>query len=330
MVAIKKGEITNGLPLPWPALDELMCGLEPGLIIVGAEKSGGKTTFELNLCDHLARNGCPIGRAGLDMSVESLLCRSVVREARISLPRLKHGHAKWNQMATVKECKNLIATWPYYIIENGTVSGICQEARMLKIKHDIQLLTVDFMQLVVTDDGRIDSNMNMLMGVVTRTFKALAFELDIPVILLSQFSRAIARPNEKRRRPVLTDLRDSGNIEQNATQVILLSKALPEDFPAIAWDENGEETEWLTLPPEAEKKYYRPVIADLAKNQNGETGEIPLVLAASYFRLDEAGTGYKTMAADLLRYERETIDEEAQSSIPGERVCDGDDDFDVE
>ncbi len=312
MVDIKEGRRSNGLPLPWDGLNTMMCGLEPGLIVIGALRSTGKTTLELNICDYLAAQGVPVARACLDMSREQLLCRSVICAARVSMPRIKRGYARWNQLETVRECKDLVAKWPFHVIESNTVEEICREARMLKLKHDIQLLTVDFAQLVGSlENPKLEGQLVILMGVVTKALKALAFELEIPVILLSQLNRASGKAGEKARRPVLSDLRDSGKIEENATQVLLLSKALEDDLP-------------MELPEDADRGFYRPVIFDLAKNQNGETGEIHMVLRPNYFRFDESEPEYVDMKYKLAEFRRETEKEIAESDIPGARETDTD------
>ena len=316
MVAIKNGDRTNGLPLPWPKLDAMMCGLEPGLILVGARPSAGKTTLEVNIVDYLAREGCPVGRACLDMSKEALLSRSVIRESRVSLPLLKYGYARWNQLETVRECKDLVASWPIHVIEDNTLEGICSTARMLKLKHGIELLTVDFAQLITTGNGHMDSNMNALMGMVTKQLKALAFELDIPVVLLSQLSRGSDKDD---RRPRLSDLRDSGNLEQNATQVILMSKAKPEDYFDYDKTLNPE-----PLPEDADRRILRGVILDLAKNQNGEIGALEVWLRPNYFRFEEAEPEFNGLKEKLVAYEKDAK-ADAASDLNEPVVCDGDD-----
>ncbi len=321
MEDIKKGIISNGLPLPWPSMDKMMCGLEPGLILVGARPSCGKTTLEVNIADFLAREGCPVARACLDMSKEALLVRSVMRESRVSLPRMKYGYARWSQISTVKECKDLVAGWPFHVIEDGTLDGICSAARMLKLKHDIELLTVDFAQLVTTGNGHLDANMNALLGLVTKQLKALAFELDIPVLLLSQLSRG---SDKDARRPKLSDLRDSGNLEQNATQVILMSKAKPEDYEAYDQSTNPE-----PLSKDVDRRILRGLVVDLAKNQQGEIGALEMWLRPNYFRIEEAEPEFTDLHAKLGQFTRETNADEVCDPNE-EAVCDGDDEVEIE
>jgi len=319
MVDIKNGLRTNGLPLPWPVLNKMMSGLEPGLILVGARPSCGKTTLEVNICDFLARNGVEVARACLDMSREALLVRSVIRESRVSLPRMKYGFARWSQLETVRECKDLVASWPHHVIEDNTLDGICSTARMLKLKHNIELLTVDFAQLITSGNGALDGNMNALMGQVTKKLKALAFELDIPVLLLSQLNRGSDKDD---RRPVLSDLRDSGNLEQNATQVILMSKAKQEDYSGYDKESNPE-----PLPEDVDRRILRGIVFDLAKNQNGETGMVEMWMRPNYFRFEQAESEFMDIDFKRAEWVRETNTDEACD--PAEAcVCDTDGEID--
>jgi len=314
MEDIKNGKSSNGLPLPWPDLDAMMCGLEVGLIIIGARPSAGKTTMEVNISDYLTQQGCPVARACLDMSPESLLSRSVIRESRVSLPKLKLGFAKWSELSTVKKCKDVVAKWPIHLIEDRALDGICASARMMKLKHGIQLLTVDFAQLVNSGNSTLDTNMNAWMGRVTSQLKSLAFELNIPVLLLSQLGRGNTKEN---RRPRLSDLRDSGNLEQNATQVILLSKAFPDDY--IEYDKN---TNPEPLPEDADRRILRGIIVEIAKAQNGEVGVIMMWMRPNYFRLEQASSGFSDLSEKLSVYTREA---EKDAFTDEDVVCDGDD-----
>ena len=301
MEGIKRGEIQNGLPLPWPGLDDMMCGLQPGLIVVGARPSAGKTTMAVNLSDYLVREGCHGASACLDMSREQLLVRSVIRESRVSLPRLNRGYARWSQIETVKECKNLVAKWPLHVIEERTLQGVCSQARMLKLKFDIQFLVIDFLTQLHVEGWRGDRRTEI--GRITSTLKALAFDLGIPVILLSQLSRGSVKDA---RAPRLDDLRESGDIEQDATQVLLIYKALPEYYEAYDKDNNPE-----PLPEDADRRFLRGVIFDLAKNQQGETGMVEMWMRPNYFRFEEAEPGFVDLQGKLAEFGMETAKDDA-------------------
>lgn len=308
MELIRKGELRPGLPLPWRGLDKMMCGLQPGLIVIGARPSVGKTTLAVNITDFLARKGIPGAWVPQDMGWEQTLVRSVIRESRVSLPRLNRGYARWNQVETVRQCKDLVKSWPLYPIESPTLQTILTQSRMLKLKHDIQYVVIDFLTLLHVEGWRGDRRTEI--GRITGSLKALALELGIPVILLSQLARGSVKDGG--RRPRLDDLRESGDIEQDATQVLLLSKADPEDYEDYRPPEKGEEKQ-SPLPEDAEARYLRGVIVDLAKNQQGEIGPIEMWQRPNYFRMDEAESGFCDLFSKLSEY---------GSQLKEDEVCD--------
>lgn len=314
MEKIKKGELQAGLSLPWRKLDMAMCGLQPGLIVLGARPSVGKTTLAVNISDHQARQGIPGAWVPCDMGWEQTLVRSVIRESRVSLPRLNRGFARWNQVQSVRECAALVSSWPLYPIEENTLGPIMTGIRMLKLKHDIQYVVIDFLTLLHVEDWRGDRRTEI--GQITGSLKRLGLELGIPILLLSQLSRGTVKDA---RRPRLDDFRESGDIEQDATQAILMSKALPEDYED--YDYNTKEN---PLPEDAEKRYLRGIVVDLAKSQQGETGEILMWQRPNYFRMDDADAGFCDLRGKLSEYGNDLKKDDACD--PEEPcVCDGDD-----
>lgn len=297
MEAIKRGEISAGLPLPWPQLDRMMCGLQPGLIMLGARPSVGKTTLAVNISDHLARQGIPGAWVPRDMGWEQTLVRSIIRESRVSLPRLNRGFARWNQIATVKECARLVKSWPLHAINESNLDAITTQARMLKLKHDIQYLVLDFLTLFHVEGWRGERRTEI--GRITGELKGLGLELGIPVLLLSQLSRGSVKDGG--RRPRMDDFRESGDIEQDATQALLLSKALPEDYEDYRAPAKGEEKQ-SPLPEDADARYLRGVIVDLQKNQQGETGAVQMWMRPNYFRMEMAEPSFCDLKAKLAEY----------------------------
>jgi len=258
----------TGLPTPWASLNEITCGLQPGIYMLAARPSQGKTTVEDQLTDFLAQQGIPVARATLDMTVERLLARTTARRAGVSLPKLNAGYAGDNQIAKVTEAGELISEYPMYITDElFDVNAICTWVRAMKIKHDIQLFTLDYVQQVEVS-GRATQymNENQVLTQVSRKFKRLALQLKIPIILLSQLNRG---SDKEDRIPTLSDLRGSGSLEQDANVVILLYHDKTET------DQNGKRPQWM----------------DVAKNQDGPTGTLPFWFWANYFRFDEAHVG---------------------------------------
>lgn len=293
MEKIKNKELSAGLPLPWPGLDKMMCGLQPGLIMLGARPSVGKTTLAVNISDYLARQGIPGAWVPRDMGWEQTLVRSVIRESRVSLPRLNRGYARWSQVETVRQCTELVKGWPLHAINEGNLDAILTQARMLKLKHDIQYLVIDFLTLLHVEGWRGERRTEI--GKITGGLKALGLELGLPVILLSQLSRGSVK--EGNRRPRMDDFRESGDIEQDATQAILLSKALPDDYNDFDKNTNPD-----PLPQEADARYLRGVVLDLAKNQQGETGHIEMWLRPNYFRMEQADASFCDLKGKLSEY----------------------------
>jgi replicative DNA helicase len=266
-------DVLSGLPTPWPSVNRLTCGIDVGLYIVAGRPSAGKTTVEDCITLNLAQAGVPVARVALDMGWKGrVLQRSACRLAGVSLPKLKLGFATHKQLAAVKEAMLEIGPLPMFINENSyDVDDICSWARSMKFKHGIQLLTIDFVQLVrCRVDGKY-MNRNEEIGYITSRLKKLSADLQMPVMLLSQLSRGLKDGKEKP--PRLEDLRDSGNLEQDARCVWALWK---------------DQRDHLLEKERAAHNKLRPVWFDVLKDQDGETGKLPFWMRPNYFRFDEA------------------------------------------
>jgi replicative DNA helicase len=254
----------SGLPTPWDSLNEITCGLKPGLYVIAARPSQGKTTIEDQISEFLANKGIPVARATLDMTVDRLLARMMARRSGVSLPKLNAGFAGENQLAKVSETGELIGAYPMWITDElCELNAICTWVRALKIKHDIQLFTLDYIQQVeLAGRGANFMNENSTITMVSKKLKRLALELKIPFIILSQLNRGSDKDD---RIPVLSDMRGSGSLEQDANVAMLLYH--DKDLP----DRDGKRPQWV----------------DVAKNQDGPTGTLPFWFWANYFRFDE-------------------------------------------
>ena len=262
------GKPAIGLPLPWEQLTQMMCGIEDGMTIIAGRPSAGKSTLEDEISTFLALEGLPVARCQLDMNRKKSLSRAVCRMAGVSLPKLKFGYARQDQLAKVREAQQVVGSLPMWINERDfTLRAICSWARMMKLKYDVGLLTLDHIQLVQVDQGLSrGANDNTKVGYVSSTLKALAAELGIPLLVLSQLSRGF---DKESRRPRLSDLRDSGSLEQDAAKVLFV-------YPEYR----------AKLLAELETAARRPVWMDLMKNQDGELGQIPFWLWKKYFRFE--------------------------------------------
>src|SRR5713101_2680219 len=264
----REGKSITGLSTGYGELDRLTSGLQPSeLLILAARPSQGKTALALNLAENMAvRAGHPVAIFSLEMSKESLLQRMVASVAEVDAHKFRTGHLgreDWKRMA---DALGELASAPLWIDDAGaiTVVEIGAKARRLKRDKGLAMLVVDYLQLI-NARGRFN-NRNEEVSTITRGLKALAKELQVPVLVLSQLTRA---PERDERRPQLADLRESGAIEQDADVVMFIYR--PNFFKPGATPEEREETELL-----------------IAKQRNGPTDRIKFVFRIRLTRFEEA------------------------------------------
>lgn len=217
----------TGIPSGFPKLDEATRGWQAGdLIIIAARPSVGKTALALHLADHAADNSIkrfPVAVWSLEMGAESLVERMLSQKSEILLHRIQTGRLDDEQMKQLYQ-KGIQALHDLniYFDENTglTLNNLRAKARRLKKKHNLGLIIVDYMQLMsIGDDSR---NREQEIAKISRGLKNLAKELKIPVIALSQLSRDIEKRSGFKKKPQLSDLRESGSIEQDADVVVFL------------------------------------------------------------------------------------------------------------
>lgn len=254
-----------GLPWPWESVNQDTGGIkDQNLHIIAARPSMGKTAVALEVIKHITKElGIPAGLFSLEMSDYELKDRLFANETNtngLDIARGSFDSESWDRLTTAA---GELSEIPLFQAEPDLKSlpDIKNEARKLKRKHDIQLLVVDYLQLVtgVNEDTRSRS-----VGEISRTFKQIARELDIPVILLAQLSRAVEQRNDKR--PVLSDLRDSGEIEQDA------------DFVAFLYRDEYYD-------PDTDKPGVLEFI--IGKQRNGPTPDIDLAFLKEWQRVEE-------------------------------------------
>ena len=262
-----------GIETPWQQVTRTMCGLDEGLIIVAGRPSAGKTTLEDAIAHHAAQMGIGVARATLDSTRKQLLARSICRSAGISMPKMKFGFGTKAQHAAALAAASDISELPLFFNDRDTdIAQICAWARYMKRKNDIGLLTVDYIQLIgAACMGRQEWDAVARVTFVSRTLKALGYELKIPVLVLSQLSRLMEQEN---REPKLSDLRDSGAIEQDANKVV---------FVYVDQKKRKE----MEGERRGATKHKRPVWVNVMKQKDGETGAIPMWLYPPYFRFAE-------------------------------------------
>jgi len=253
-----------GMRSGWRVMDDVANGLEDGTMIIIAGLPGqGKTTLEDQIACHVAEHYGPVARVTIDMTRKDLLERALCRLSGVSMPKLRRGYVKvgsaqWDQVCSHKE---LVQDFPLKILEGETnLNAILTWIRMMKMKHDIKLFTVDYIQQIYTGEPGTDANENVRLTKVSSELKRLCMSLKIPGIVLSQLSRGSARDN---RPPQLHDLRGSGSIEQDASMVMVTYKNQNEELST---------------------KNMRAQYVDILKNKNGQTGQMAFWFHAPYFR----------------------------------------------
>jgi replicative DNA helicase len=270
-----------GLEVPWTKLHKMICGLETGLTLLAARPSAGKTTMEDMISHYVAGQGVGVLRITLDSSKKELVMRALSRMSGLSLPKAKFGFAREDQLAGMDTAVPVIGALPMWIVDDITeTSAICALAREMKVRKNIGLMTIDYAQIMrMSELGRGAENENFLFGKISQALKLLSFELNIPVLLLSQLSRAGGVAGGT---PDLTHLRGSGSFEQDASKVIMLWR---DEDTAKGWDDAylgaGYQDRWT--------KQHRPVQVGVMKHKNGECGTIPMVLNGNYFFFEECG-----------------------------------------
>ena len=257
-----KGCIT-GLPTGFTELDHLTAGLQKSdLILVAARPSMGKTAFTLNIAAHVVlRAKEPVAFFSLEMSKEQLVQRLLCSEGRIDSQRLRVGELEEKEWGDLIDTANRLSAAPLYIDDTPsiTVMELRSKARRLKAEHGLSLIVIDYLQLMQGRASKNGDNRQQEISEISRSLKALARELNVPVIALSQLSRSVESRQIKR--PMLSDLRESGSLEQDADIVMFLYR---EDY----------------YDPETENKNITEVI--IAKHRNGPVDTVDLTFLKQF------------------------------------------------
>ena len=217
-----KGTVT-GIPTGFIDLDYKLSGFQPSdFILIAARPSMGKTAFVLNLAQHMAfKKDVPVAIFSLEMSKEQLVNRMLSLESHVDAQKIRTGRLNDEEWMNLVEGSANIANSKLFIDDTPgiTLSAMRSKCRKLKMEHDIQIVIIDYLQLMSGNSGNNASRQQEISD-ISRGLKALARELNVPVIALSQLSRAVEqRPDH---RPMLSDLRESGAIEQDADVVMFL------------------------------------------------------------------------------------------------------------
>lgn len=217
----ERGESITGVPTGYHDLDEKLSGLQPSnLVIVGARPSMGKTAFALGLAAHAAMQGTPVLFFSLEMGHLEIAQRVLCSEAQVDQTRLRNGKLREADWRKISNAIGRIGASKLYIDDNpnATVMDMRAKARRMRSRDGLGLVVVDYLQLMRSPSSA--ENRQVEISEISRGLKILARELKIPVVALSQLSRALETRSDKR--PVLADLRESGAIEQDADVIAFI------------------------------------------------------------------------------------------------------------
>jgi replicative DNA helicase len=263
------GHRITGLSTGYDLLDNLTSGLQDSeLIILAARPSMGKTAFALNIAENVAvRGNRPVAIFSLEMSKESLLLRLLSADAKIDSHKFRTGHLNQEDKGKIPRSLSRLSEAPLWIDDAGSATVVEMGAKLRRLKRDkgLSLAIVDYLQLV-SARGRF-GNRNEEVSSITRGLKGLAKELKVPVLVLSQLTRA---PEREDREPRLADLRESGAIEQDADVVMFIHR--PNFYKKkedVTTEERGE-TDLI-----------------IAKQRNGPTDNIRFVFQGSFTRFEQ-------------------------------------------
>lgn len=217
-----KGQIM-GVPTGFTQVDRLLTGLHPGeLVLIGARPSMGKTSFAINIATHAAHKGKSVAIFSLEMPSDQITMRIMCADARVNMQRVRSGLLRQDDWIRLAETIPLLASTRLYIDDTAslTPSQLRSRCRRLMMEKGLDLVVVDYLQLM-SADGRTE-NRQLEVSEISRKLKAIALELRVPVVACAQLSRANMQRATKR--PMLSDLRDSGSIEQDADVVMFLHR----------------------------------------------------------------------------------------------------------
>ncbi|KIA87717.1 MULTISPECIES: replicative DNA helicase [unclassified Flavobacterium] len=314
----------SGVATGFDKLDKITSGWQPSdLIIIAARPAMGKTAFVLSMARNMAIDfGMPVALFSLEMASVQLITRLISSETGLSSEKLRTGKLEkheWEQLST--KVKNLEKA-PLYIDDTPSLSifDLRAKARRLVSQHGIRIIIVDYLQLMTAGgNGKGGGNREQEISTISRNLKALAKELNVPVIALSQLSRAVETRGSSKR-PLLSDLRESGAIEQDADIVSFLYR--PEYYKIDEWDDD-----------EASPTAGQAEIM-IAKHRNGSIENVRLKFIGhlgKFDNLEDYSGGYDDLPSSMNQDDNPFITKNLPSANEafGSNLNDPDDDSDV-
>ena len=267
-----RGSVT-GLSTGFVELDRMTSGLHPAeMIVIAARPSMGKTAFAMNIAEHVAMDaGKAVAVFSLEMSSQQLVQRILCSRAKVDLQRVRNGFLSERDFPNLTAAASQVAAAKMFIDDTPglSITELRAKARRLKSQQDIQLIVIDYLQLLRSMSRRAQDNRQLEISEISAGIKALAKELNLPIIVIAQLNRQPDARAKEGGRPRLGDLRESGSIEQDADLVGLLVRPEYYETDDEAKQERAGEAELI-----------------IAKQRNGPIGDIPLTFLKQYTRFE--------------------------------------------
>jgi len=292
--ALKRSSKLSGIPTRIHSLDNKMGGLQKSDLIILAGRPGmGKTSLATNIAFNIAaacqkdkgeeNEGGVVGFFSLEMSSEQLATRIMAEQAEISSSDIRRGNISENDFASLMRAMQKMQQVPLFIDQTGgiSVAQLAARARRLKRQHGLDVLVIDYVQLMSGSSRRASENRVQEITEITTGLKALAKELNVPIIALSQLSRQVESREDKK--PQLSDLRESGSIEQDADVVLFVFREeyyIKNREPKLGTEEH---LKWQT---DMENSFGKAEVI-IAKQRHGPTGTVRLAFQADYTRFTD-------------------------------------------
>jgi len=284
LIEKRQGSVVTGLATGYYNLDELTCGLQNGeMIIIAGRPSMGKTSLALNIAEHIgAQQQKPVAIFSLETGKQQLAERFLCSVSEIDSQKVRKGMLATEDYEKLVDACGALSEAPIYIDDTAALSPLQlrAKARRLKARHDVRAIIVDYLQLMHVGTGRVESRQQEIT-IISRYIKSLARELNIPIVVLSQLNRS--PEGREGHRPRMSDLRESGSIEQDADVVMLLHR---EDYYH-----------------RGESDYDQNNKAELiiAKQRNGPTGIVELVFREKITRFENASFAEQGSSFSAMR-----------------------------
>lgn len=281
----------SGLATGFKKLDEITSGFQSSdFIIIAGRPSMGKTAFVLDIARHVAVNGQkPVALFSLEMSKEQLALRLICSQSKVDAQHLRNGNIQNDEWVKLADGVGKLYGAPIFIDDNTAITGLQMRAkcRRLKAEHGLSLIVVDYLQLM--SGSKRAENRVQEIGEIARSLKGLAREMNVPVVALSQLSRSVEQRPDKR--PMLSDLRESGSIEAEADVVAFIYRESYYKAKEIILDEEGNAVDLMSGQDASKVDNTAEII--IGKQRNGPTGLIKLAFISKFACFENLAEGYR-------------------------------------